>query len=462
VNRPRSPLTGPPTLPSGDTGDAGDAGDGPGNVAGESGLSRRRFLALAGGVGGVGALAAAFGPRSWDVLFGGSRDTRGALDPGGRRLVLVTLNGGNDGLNTVVPVGDPHYASARGALGLDPATVHTMGDGYGLHPALPGMARLWKDGRLAVVHGVGFAEPNYSHFESMDIWQSGNTGNTGSTGWLGRWLDATHASPLRAVGIGPTTPLALTGAQIQGATLPTGTLRLPGTAHEEALVSALSATTRGEALLAAGAARSTADLLTVHRELDGILVRAAGNDILHLHPGGTDPSGISALASGGGSVSGLGALSTQLSMVANLILAGAPTEAYCVELSGFDTHSAQAATQADLLGQVDTAVTAFVDAVGRDPRGKETVVVVYSEFGRRVTGNASAGSDHGWANVVFVAGAPVRGGWYGEPSSLTRLSDGNLIYTTDFRSVYATLLDRVLGIDPWSVLAGRPKSLGFL
>jgi uncharacterized protein (DUF1501 family) len=152
-------------------------------------------------------------------------------------------------------------------------------------------------------------------------------------------------------------------------------------------------------------------------------------------------------------------LATQLSIVANLILAGAATEVYSVELGGFDTHAAQANTQSELLTQLDTGVSAFVDAVGATERGSETVVLVYTEFGRRVSANASAGTDHGWANVVLVAGHPVKGGFYGDPPSLTNLSEGNLVYTTDFRSVYATMFDQVLGVDPKGFLGGTFPTL---
>ena len=148
-------------------------------------------------------------------------------------------------------------------------------------------------------------------------------------------------------------------------------------------------------------------------------------------------------------------------MVANLILAGSPTQVYSVEIGGFDTHADQTPTQQTLLSELDTGVTAFVDALSGPTVGDGTVVVVYTEFGRRVTGNASGGSDHGWANVVFVAGHSVKGGWYGEPPSLSTLSDGNLVYTTDFRSVYATLLAQVLGVDPASFLPGRFPMLSF-
>ena len=425
-------------------------------------LSRRQFLALAGGVGAVGALGAAFGPRAWDAVFAGARPAKGTLPPAGRRLVLVTLYGGNDGLNTVVPSGDPHYVAARGGLADDPTSLLPLSDGYSLHPALPGFKKLWDAKHLAVVQGVGFANPNYSHFESMDIWQSGVSGAPDGTGWLGRWLDRTNSSPLRALGIGPSIPLALTGSKIQGATLPAGTIRFPGTAREQSLFAQLAGTSHTEARLAAAVARADGDLVEVNRRIGGLLDRTATNDPLHLHLSGADASAALAIAAGGGGRSAPGVLATQLSLVANLVMAGAPSEVYSVELGGFDTHSNQAPTQAALLGELDTAVTAFIDALAHDPRGRETVVVVYTEFGRRVTGNASGGSDHGWANVVFVAGAPVRGGWYGQPPSLTNLTDGNLVFTTDFRSVYATVLDNVLGVDPKPFLGGRFPLLAFL
>jgi uncharacterized protein (DUF1501 family) len=458
----------PPAWPDPEPGDDRGAGGDPPRRLGHSPIDRRRFLALAGGVGAVGALGAVLGPRAWDVVFGGGSDSRGALGSGsGRRLVLVTLYGGNDGLNTVVPYQDPKYAPGRGPLALDPSTVLPIGDGYGLHPAMPGFKKLWDDKKLGIVQGVGFADPNYSHFESMEIWQSGVPSSSVSTGWLGRWLDASGASPLRAVGIGPTTPVLLTGDKVQGASLPPGPLRLPGSAAEQALYSTLAGTTKSEALLLSQAARSNADLLVVQRTIGPMLDRTGTSNPLHLPAGSSSSSstyaeGALAIANGGGGLSSPTVLATQLSIVANLILAGSPTEVYSVELGGFDTHTDQEPTQTTLLGELDTGVSAFVDALSEDPRGQQTVVVVYTEFGRRVTGNASSGSDHGWANVVLVAGDPVRGGWYGDPPSLSALSDGNQVFTTDFRSVYATLFDQVLGVDPTSFLQGKFPTMPFV
>lgn len=431
-----------------------------------SALSRRRFLALAGGAGAVGVLGATLGPRAWEVMFGGSSDPRGALaNSSNRRLVLVTLYGGNDGLNTVIPYKDATYASGRGTLAIEESKVLPLNEGFGLHPALTGFKRLWDQKKLGIVQGVGFANPNYSHFESMDIWQSGSTDASTDSGWIGRWLDADGSSPLRAVGIGPTTPVLLQGKKVQGSSLPAGGLKLPGSSHEQALYSALAGTTRSEALLLASSAQSSANLLIVDRQLGPILDRTGTADPLHLKGSSataTDAQGALAIANGGGGLSTSNVLTTQLSMVANLILAGSPTEVYSVELGGFDTHADQTTTQETLLSELNTGVTAFVDALSQSTPGDGTVVVVYTEFGRRVTGNASGGSDHGWANVVFVAGDSVKGGWYGEPPSLTKLSDGNLIYTTDFRSVYTTLLAQVIGVDPKSFVPGKFPMLSFV
>ena len=433
-----------------------------------SGLSRRRFLALAGGVGAAGLLGATLGARAWDEIFGGTAGAGadGPTDQG--RLVLLTLYGGNDGLNTVIPYQDPRYQSARGILAIDPSTVLPLGDGFGLHPSMPAFKKLWDAKHLAVVQGIGFADPNYSHFESMDIWQSGVPSEPVSTGWIGRWLDATTGSPLRAVGIGPTTPMALTGAKVQGVTIPAGKFVLPGDPSEQALYAVLAGTTRQEALLLEQSANANSDLLQVQKTLGPILDRSASANPLHLdpNPGASSTSGDAqqalAIANGGGGLSSPGILATQLSLVANLILAGAATQVYSVELGGFDSHSDQGPTQETLLSQVDIAVSAFVDAMSEDPRGRRTTVLIYTEFGRRVVANASAGSDHGWANVMFATGPSVKGGWYGEPPSLSKLSEGNTVYTTDFRSPYATVLDGILGVDPSNFLQGSFPSMAFL
>ena len=433
-------------------------------------MHRRAFLGLAGGAGALGVLGAMFGPRAWDTLFGGGPSagssaggTLGAA--GGDTLVLVTLYGGNDGLNTVIPYEDPAYAPARGPLAVDASSVLPLADGFGLHSKMPGFKKLWDSRELAIVHGVGFADPNYSHFESMDIWQAGSTDAATSTGWLGRWLDGTRSSPLRAIALGPTLPTALSGARVQGAAIPVGPLVLPGTASEQGLYAAAANADRADAPLAAEVAASDRVLLELRQRLGPVLDRTASANPLHLADESELAEGAApnlAIANGGGGQASGNVLAVQLSVVANLILSGASADVYSVELGGFDTHADQAPVQSTLLGELDSAVTAFVDALRGTRHGSKTVVLIYTEFGRRVGGNASEGTDHGWANVAFAAGPSVRGGFYGDPPSLTKLSEGNTVYSTDFRSLYATALGGVLGADPKSFLGGSYPVLGFV
>ncbi|HXY26815.1 MAG TPA: DUF1501 domain-containing protein, partial [Acidimicrobiales bacterium] len=240
----------------------------------------------------------------------------------------------------------------------------------------------------------------------------------------------------------------------------------PGTPADIARYRAMATVSTGEPALLATAARANGNLLTVDTVLGPTLDKTATSDPLHLSgnqaPSATGAANALAIANGGGGVSTANVLATQLSIVANLVRADVPSHVFSVELGGFDTHTDQVNTQNELLPELDTAVGAFLDAVGDTKRGKETVVVVYTEFGRRVAANASAGTDHGWANVVFAAGHPVKGGYYGEPPSLSSLSEGNQVFTTDFRRVYATVLDQVVGVDAATFLDGRFRPIPFL
>jgi uncharacterized protein (DUF1501 family) len=397
-------------------------------------VTRRRFL-TASGVVAAGALAAGVTSRSWlDLVAAGLRDPR--PDPA-RILVLVTLYGGNDGLGTVVPYADPAYRSARPDLAYAESEVLPLGESLGLNPAMKGLHGLWQDKRLAIVRGVGYPHPDHSHFRSMDIWQSGSPEGPVHTGWLGRWLDGLPHDPLRAVSLGPVLPPLLAGEKGAGSAIPVGRLGLP----EGPLRSGLAALARpqpGEPAMQAAAAVASADLFTV--------VRTMGTEV------------------NGAATGGQGELAAQLDIVARCIVAGAPTRVYAVSLGGFDTHADEKGTQSRLLGEFDRAVSAFLQAVGRHPAGKAVVLAAYSEFGRRVGANASDGTDHGTAGVMFVAGQPVRGGFYGDQPSLSRLDKGDLHVTTDFRSVYGELLHKVLDTDPGRVLTGTPagQPLGFL
>ncbi len=349
-------------------------------------------------------------------------------------LVVVTLYGGNDGLNTIVPASDPAYQAARPHIAYQPHEVLDLGEGLGLNPGMTGLKGLWDSGSLAVVRGVGYPVPDHSHFRSMSIWQTASPTTSVSTGWLGRYLDAGGGDPLRAVSVEPVLPPMLAGATTAAASLPVGGLKLPTGAMGAAFTS-LGTAQAGEPPLQARVARSITDLHDTVRVLGGAVKPDAA------HP-----------ATGSGRKTG--ALAAQLDLVGGLVEAGVPTRAYSVSLGGFDTHADERNTQQALLTELDSALAPFVTRMQGTDRGKQVVVLVYSEFGRRVAANASDGTDHGTASPVFVLGNGVQGGFHGQQPSLTDLDDGDLKADTDFRDVYGTVLNRVLGADPGTVLDG--------
>ncbi|GIG85544.1 DUF1501 domain-containing protein [Plantactinospora endophytica] len=403
-------------------------------------LTRRRFL-LASGVAGAGALAAGATAYGLSDLF----DTAGDRDPQARTLVLVTLYGGNDGLNTVVPYADPAYQDARPELAYSADEVKRLDDRVGLNPALGGLHRLFGDGRLAIVRGVGYPTPDRSHFRSMDIWQTARPDRPEQTGWLGRWLDGVGGDPRLAVSFEPTLPPLLAGARSAGAAVPVTERKARRPVGDQTLAK-LAVAEPGEPAGQARAAACFADLRAVDAMITEVRDAAAADEA---DDGGTDERP-AATATGGAR----SALAAQLDLVAECVEAGVSSRVFSVSLGGFDTHADEKQLQAILLGQLDKALTAFVDRMAGTEAGRKVVVAVYSEFGRRVRANASDGTDHGTASDVFLLGAGVRGGLHGEPPDLTRLDDGDLRFTTDFRDVYASLLERVLDTDPEQVLAG--------
>lgn len=415
-------------------------------------LSRRNFLLSAAGAGVAGAAALTVGRDPLERVLGlggvpSARPASGAPAPFGTNrgiLVVVTLYGGNDGLNTVIPYTDSAYSSGRPTLGYGAHEVQALDDRLGLHPNLAGLKKLWDAKRLAIVLGVGYPGPNRSHFRSMDIWQSAVPETDEITGWLGRWLDITGTDPMRALSIGPTLPKLLQGKTAAAGAVPPGAVGLPGGDRLAGVLATLSRTTPDEAALAARVAQSGADLLTVARTVGEILASQPGSE----------PASTGARASG---------LGSQLDVVGRLIKGGSPTQVYSVSLGGFDTHATEKDNHARLMAELDAGISGLLGSLEGSPQGDHVVVMTASEFGRRVAANASGGTDHGTAAPLFVAGRNVKGGFYGEQPSLTDLDQGDLRFSTDFRSVYATVLATVLGADPKAVLANQTfPTLGFV
>ncbi|MEE6263822.1 DUF1501 domain-containing protein [Plantactinospora sonchi] len=395
-------------------------------------LTRRRFL-LASGVTGAAALAAGGATLGLTQLLRKAPDTAPA--GAGQTLVLVTLYGGNDGLNTVIPYADSRYHSARPELAYAPEAVLPLDDRLGLNPQLTGLKRLWDDKRLAVVLGVGYPRPDRSHFRSMDIWQTASPAEPIYSGWVGRWLDGTRASPEAAVSFEPALPPLLAGETRAGACVSLHGLNLPSGLEPERL-GALGRAEPGEPAMQARAAAAYTDLLRIDH-----LMREPSPATEPAGPGDIRP--MPATGTGGSS-----ALAAQLTAVARCVEAGVPTRVYSVSLGGFDTHAEERAGHEMLLGQLDQALTAFVDRMARTEAGRQVTVVVYSEFGRRVRANASDGTDHGTAGPVLLLGARVAAGLYGEQPSLADLDDGDLKANVDFRQVFGTVIGSVLQADP--------------
>jgi len=393
-------------------------------------INRRRFLIASAGAGAVGLLSTAVAV-SWPDLMRAAQDR--PLPANAGVLVIVTLYGGNDGINTLIPYADNAYHDARPDLAYAPGDVIHLDEQLGLNPAMKGLAQLWNQRQLAIVRGVGYPRPDHSHFRSMDIWQTASPAEPVSTGWIGRWLDANGDDPLRAVNIGPVLPPLAVGEKYTAAALSPG--GAAGKAEKfDAIMTALGNDDPNDTPAMAAVCKA----YRAARTADTTFASVKASD------------------------EGRNSLATQLSMVASAVKARVPTRVYTVQLGGFDTHANERATQQRLLQTLDEAVARFLQEMSGDPYGKNVVLLAYSEFGRRVRANASQGTDHGTAGPVFVAGIPVRGGFYGEEPSLTNLDNGDLKFTTDFRDVYYELLKRTVAADPTpSVGAGR-RSLGFL
>lgn len=398
--------------------------------------SRREFLTVAAGTATVVSLAGS-APSFW------LKTARAAeKNPSGRVLVVIQLSGGNDGLNTVIPFADDAYYKNRYALAIGKGAVHKLDDYSGLHPAAEPMHKLFKQGDLAIVQGVGYANPNRSHFESMDLWHTAHQTETESRGWLGHFLDRRlekGSRDLPAVYFGSgKQPLALAADVAHAPTLASlNAFRLNAGLTSETTTAAKAALEQqrtGEQL--EFIRQSTQTALTTAERVE----EAVKND------------------SGSAEYPATG-LARKLRQVAQLIGAGLETPVYYVTLDGFDTHSNQAPAHQGLLAELSAALYSFQQDLAKRKAANRVVTMAFSEFGRRVKENASQGTDHGAAAPLFLAGEPVQGGLIGKHPSLTDLNDGDLKFHTDYRRVYASLLENWLGGDSQTVLGERFEPL---
>lgn len=361
----------------------------------------------------------------------------------GKVLVIVQFSGGNDGLNTVVPFRNDIYYQNRPSLGISANEVVKVSDQLGFNPALQALQPLYDDGLMSIINNVGYPNPDRSHFRSMDIWHTASDSSEYlSTGWLGRYLDSNCQGCEAAHGaleLDDGLSLALKGAHRKGYAMSApGQLKkrtsnpllkhLAKQAHhhEEENVAYLYKTLANT--------YSSADYLfeqsKVYRSTATYPTTAFGK---------------------------------HLKQIAELISADTDTRIYYVSLSGFDTHANQKNQQERLLKQYAEGMKAFVSDLKKNDLLDDTLIMTFSEFGRRVKQNASRGTDHGTANNLFLIGGDIkRPGFYNEGPDLQNLDKGDLIYKVDFRNVYATILDKWLGSQPNTILNKPFRSMNFI
>ena len=369
----------------------------------------------------------------------------------GKVLVVVQLSGGNDGLNTVSPYADDVYRRARGNLAHAADRVHKLNNYLGLAPNLPYFKELYDQGRMSVINGVGYPNPNRSHFRSMDIWHSAYPEKEVVTsGWLGRFFDNTCVGndPHVGVSIGEQLPLSMKGERISPLAFEraesyryTGkdAERYKDLNHDDAMMSPAAPSTRpvGAGRVVASP-KKKAEPVTSGAQLDflhrtAMDAQVSSDDILRMTkqfaPAGQYPN----TEFGNG-----------LRTIAAMIAGGLPTRVYYVSLGGFDTHANQAPRHAQLMQELNNGIQAFWTDIRKQENEERVLMMSFSEFGRRVDVNASSGTDHGAAAPMFLMGPRVKAGLAGRHPSLTDLDQGDLKFSTDFRNVYATVLQNWL------------------
>jgi len=390
-------------------------------------IKRRTFLQT-----GSLATASFFIPKFLKAFEG---QGNAMVPPGNKVLVVLQLSGGNDGLNTVIPVRNDIYYRERPRLGIEKTKALSLTDEVALHPELSALADLYHDGSLGILNSVGYPNPDRSHFRSMDIWQTASQSDQYlTTGWLGRYLDAQCKGcdkPTQALEIDDVLSLALKGTDVKGLAFK-DPRRLYNTSHEKYYKDLVKGhhddhdhekpveylyKTMAETL-------SSADYIFQQSKL-----RPTATDYPR-----TD-------------------LGNSFKTIASLIFSDINTKVYYVSLGSFDTHVNQQAQQQRLFKEMNDAIAAFTKDLKSNNRFQDVLLMTFSEFGRRVSQNASSGTDHGTANNMFFVGGDLKKqGILNAMPDLADLQDGDLKYKVDFKNVYATVLNKWLGADDKTIL----------
>jgi uncharacterized protein (DUF1501 family) len=374
------------------------------------------------------------------ILLGASREVK--QGKGERILVVVQLSGGNDGLNTVIPFGDDEYYKNRFTLAINKDAVLKIDDHVALHPSMSDCAKLLEKQQLAIVQGVGYPNPNRSHFESMDLWHTAHGKSDGiQTGWLGRSIESKFANV--------SMPAIHLGQQQQPLALATRSTPVPSIRSlDQFKLEVSSDPMLARKVQAANQVKRVADnpLLGYLHESNTVALSASKRlgEVLDNTKKDNFPKTD---------------LGQKLRGVAQLIGADIPSRIYYVTLDGFDTHANQLQAHAGLLSEFSNAIGAFFTEMKSQGNDQRVALMSFSEFGRRVRENASRGTDHGTAGPMFVVGSAVKAGLLGKYPSLSDLESGDLKHTVDYRSVYASILEQWLSVDPKKVLGGEHETL---
>ncbi len=364
------------------------------------------------------------------------------VPPGNKVVVVIQFSGGNDGLNTVIPVRNDIYYRERPKLGIEKDKSLLITDEVGLNPALESFKGLYDDGNLAILNSVGYPNPDRSHFRSMDIWHSASASNEYiNTGWIGRYLDAQCKGcdkPTQALEIDDVLSLALKGEESKGLAFK-DPRRLYSSSNEKYFKDINADHQKGE---------DTIDYLykTMSETLssaDYIFQQSKAHPTSEAYPG-TE-------------------LGKDLKTIASLIFSDINTKVYYVSLGSFDTHVNQEGQQKRLFTELNDAVKAFTSDLKKNNRFQDVLMMTFSEFGRRVSQNASGGTDHGTANNMFLIGGDLKEkGLLNAMPDLADLNEGDLKYKVDFKNVYATVLNKWLGANDKAILGKQYDQLNFI
>ncbi|MEP0766508.1 MAG: DUF1501 domain-containing protein [Fimbriimonadia bacterium] len=394
-------------------------------------LTRREFLKKSATVIAVGAVAPPWLAKI--VRADTLRVAQGGKMPSDRTLVVCQLTGGNDGLNTVIPYTQKRYYEMRPVLAVKDGAGIPISEDLALHPALTGLKKVWDRKHLAILNGVGYPNPNRSHFRSMEIWQTASTDTDERYGWLGRYLDdvGSPKNPVLALALGVQKEQALNARNVSVPTFASlaDIQAMIGDTDAEAALRAIQGMDASEGSAMRDVQAATKSALNAMAELN--------RNLSKYEPVGSY---------------GQDAFGRGFRQIAHLIAVSPGTRVIYFSVGGFDTHSAQAAQHEKLLRQFGDALDAFLLEIVHMGKADKVAVLVFSEFGRRVQENASAGTDHGAAGPMFVAGGAVKAGLHGTYPSLDDLDRGDLKHSVDFRRVYASVLSQWLAADAGSLL----------